>query len=553
MKQYSFFVPKGVDMSKLIAANPPSIINFQIEKVLYILDVMSQIPARNHDIGEENGFVPLNASILRDNIGNRYHQYLDWLVESGVLECNNHFSKEYGISRKYKFTEQYDNPLEEYTIPITKWMEGKVYRESDVPPLGVCDWWEYALEVPLSPNLKNILPAHSSALNQNDSKEYRSWMRSIYPSLFNWYDLSGLHIDKPLANAYNDAQWRFRTHGYKNIDKRWNRKKSMRLPKNPTSQYNSNRYNIFDLASQNHYPRFDSNVMRLYSSLVSMNKELRPTISWHGQPLVAIDISNSQPYLLAALLNRDFWLNDGKVKSTVTLYDLPYHNNYINLYPITNIITLCNFFAKVQPPDIRTFLKIVTSGRFYESLMKLMPPRKNGKAYTREEMKTLMLTVLFSPNDAISQGWAKAKRDFAILFPSINMLIRLIQRTDVANLPCLLQRLESHLMYNHIIPRICCELADIPVFTIHDSIVTTVGNEKRVAHILREELYYATNNMPSYKYEYWNANTLRHDLYWSETLFEYLKDCYSADIMPHSVWLDEWVGGLSTPFIREGG
>ena len=553
MKQYSFFVPKGVDLAKLIAATPPSIPKFRLEKVLYILDVMTQIPARNHDVGDDNGYVPLNASILRDNIGKRYYLYLDWLVKCGVLECNNHFNPDLGISRKYKFTEQYYQPIQECKVPISAWMARKVDIGATVQHPGTQDWWEYATKVPISASLQNKLPAHNSELNQDDREEFYDWMRSLYPSLFRWYDQNGLQIDTHLANSYNDALFRFRTQGYQDIDTRWNRKKAMQLPKSPISQHRSNTYNMADLVRQNYYPHFDPNVMRLYSSIVSMNKELRPAISWQGQPLAAVDISNSQPYLLAALLNPDFWMNDGRDKSTVTIYDLPYHNNYIHLYPTTDIITLCNFLEQTQPPDVKLFKQIVTSGKFYERLAQLLPPPQSGKVYTRSEMKRQMFIVLFTENAAIKQPWAKPKRDFAKLFPSINNLIQLIQTTGAPNLPCLLQRLESHLMFNHIMPRITVELPEAPVFTIHDGIATLQGSERIIARILREELHYATGNIPSYKYECWDAGKLRYDLNWNETLFEYLREYYLSGLGQSDIRYDAWVDGLIIPFTDRSG
>jgi len=532
MSKYTFLVPVGFDLDRLIQTFPPNIALFKPEKVLYILDVLAQVPARNHDAGDDkDGYVPLNASVLRDNIGNKYHLYLDWLVKSGVLECNGYFSVDKQQSRKYKLTPLYDTDVHGCTIDISEWMKRKV--TVPVPAaVNTPNWWEYSLTVPECAALKDKLPTHSSGLNQSEQAEYNDWMRQLYPALFKWYDINGLQIDTTLAAQYNDTLWRLREHAIVDAEKRWNRKSKVWLPKSHTNQLRSNSYNIHDFTRQNYYPHFDPNVLRLYSSLVSFNKEFRPAISWRGAPMVAIDISNSQPYLLAALLTPDFWINDGRGKSTVTLYNLPYHTNYTHLYPIADIITLCNFLEQTQPADVVLFRQIVTSGKFYERLCHMIPKPKGRKPYERADMKTLMFKVLFTKNEAIDQGWAKAKRDFASLFPNVNALIRLIQSTGNANLPCLLQRLESHLMYNHVVPRISCELKDAPIFTIHDSIVTTVGNERRVANILREELYYAIGNMPSYKYEYWNADKIQYALGWYETLFEHVLNCFEQSFAP---------------------
>ena len=82
MIEYTFLVPVGFDLAMLVQSYPPKISPFKPEKVLYIIDVITQIPARNHDAGDdEDGFVPVNADVLRDVIGNKYLHYLKWLVD----------------------------------------------------------------------------------------------------------------------------------------------------------------------------------------------------------------------------------------------------------------------------------------------------------------------------------------------------------------------------------------------------------------------------------------------------------------------------------------
>jgi|GEM_PF-2536890 len=540
MVQHTFLVPQGFDLDALIGSSPPAITNFQREKVLYIVDAISQIPARNKDVGDDRGYVPLNAEILRENIGDRYHEYLKWLIGCGVLECNGHFSVTHSISRKYRFTDAYNAPLTPYKAAISRWMERKVRTYATTGAGGAggvtggLTGWERPIQMLHTSPLYAKLPARNAMLNSKEQQQYHEWMRGAYPAVFRWYDEGGLQIDESLANYYNDAVWRFRTDGYAPIERRWNGKKGAWLTKDPYSQQRSNSYNVLDMQRRTYNAHFDPNVMRLHSTITSMNKEFRPAVSWRGRPLVTVDISNSQPYLLAALLNPDFWANDGMAKSVVTLYDLPYHSNYSHTYPTTDIITLCNFLQSTQPSDMVTFKEIVTSGKFYEQLAKLLPPPAGRVVYTRDEMKRLMFTVLFSSNEAINQGWATHKRAFAKLFPSVNALIRLIQANGNEGLPCLLQRLESHLVFSLILPRIEAELPDTPVFTIHDGVITLKGHERTVARIMREELYYATNNRPSYKYDYWDAGSMQHDLYWDEAMYDEWRS-HMMDMHPYGL------------------
>lgn len=529
MCQHTFFIPKGLDIDALIRKSPPSIPHFRKEKVLYILDVVARISAFNHDVADdEGGYVPINAEILRKNIGDRYYMYLNWLVDCKVLLCNNHFNMVTHESRRYKYVPRYSLGLTKFTMKVSKWMANKVKEDKiDITDEALAQAPNLNLfaEIPRANPLFMKLPA-SQDLTQDEKQKYNSWMRQAMPDVFKWYDEKGLQIDSKLANRYNHSLWQFRTYNYVEREKRWNTKQKCKTEKNPDSQLVGNQYIIYEMEEQRYNCHFDPNIFRLHSSLTYMKKEMRPAVSWKEHPLVGVDISNSQPYLLAALFNPDFWQPKGLGKSTVTLQDLPYNSNYSHLYPIPDIITLCNFFESQQPSDVVLFKQIVASGKFYERLRDLLTPPKSGKRYTREEMKRLMFIVLFTDNMVIKQGWAKSKRDFAKLFPNVCALIELIQQTGAPNLPCLLQRLESHLMFSCILPRINAELPNTPVFTIHDGIITLKDKELAVARILREELYYATNLMPSYKFEHWDSGKLMYDLCCDETLFESICEHY---------------------------
>ncbi len=50
----------------------------------------------------------------------------------------------------------------------------------------------------------------------------------------------------------------------------------------------------------------------------------------------------------------------------------------------------------------------------------------------------------------------------------------------------------------------------VPIFTIHDSIVTTKGNEDFVKRIMEEELTRAIGVPPTLQVEEWRENKLKH-------------------------------------------
>ena len=83
------------------------------------------------------------------------------------------------------------------------------------------------------------------------------------------------------------------------------------------------------------------------------------------------------------------------------------------------------------------------------------------------------------------------------LFPRVAELFRIL-KTEYPNvnmekqhsrLPILLQAIESHIILNKCCKRIWEEREhQVPIFTIHDSIVTTVENVEYVREVMMQEL-----------------------------------------------------------------
>ena len=71
------FIPAALDIDKLLTTLPPAnITNFKRDHLIYILDLITSVPATNKGLELINGFVPIKASILQSRVKN-YRQYLD--------------------------------------------------------------------------------------------------------------------------------------------------------------------------------------------------------------------------------------------------------------------------------------------------------------------------------------------------------------------------------------------------------------------------------------------------------------------------------------------
>ena len=104
----------------------------------------------------------------------------------------------------------------------------------------------------------------------------------------------------------------------------------------------------------------------------------------------------------------------------------------------------------------------------------------------------------------MGQVSAKPKRDFKTHFPEVYEIFRLIKKGNHSLLSHILQRIESTIMIQHVAKRIAKESPDLPIFTIHDSIATTVGNEDYVSTVIQEEALRLTGLNVQLGIEYWD-------------------------------------------------
>ncbi|AHW62351.1 hypothetical protein FH5T_20015 [Draconibacterium orientale] len=67
-----------------------------------------------------------------------------------------------------------------------------------------------------------------------------------------------------------------------------------------------------------------------------------------------------------------------------------------------------------------------------------------------------------------------------------------------------MQRIESEVILRKVVSRIASEKPNLPIFTIHDSVATTVGDEKYVKNVMKEEIKSFTKLNAKFGLEYWD-------------------------------------------------
>lgn len=246
---------------------------------------------------------------------------------------------------------------------------------------------------------------------------------------------------------------------------------------------------INKIANQEFYYSVDENVGRFHSNLTNIKRELRNYITYDGQKLVNIDIKNSQPLFSLLLLQEGFY---AEKEGQFTIHNLP-QSLLLLSSPNTSyshiLIMIVKTLQSIDIQSIDDYVGLVSSGDFYEKMSALVYP---SESFNKQKIKEMIFTVFFSRNKFIGQVGAKPKRDFKTAFPSVYEIFRQLKVKNHTVLAHILQRIESEIIIQRVAKRIASERPELPIFTIHDSVATTDGNEDYVATVIKEEVFNMT-------------------------------------------------------------
>lgn len=439
----------------LIAEHPPLFEKFCRDQLVYILGLINSIPATNKDIRLRNGFVPISSAILQRIIPS-YKKYLDYLIEHGILLTDNWYLKR-DKSKGYKFTRKYSSELLNEVLISSAALKKRIERNRKI------------------------------GLKQ----------RTKYKHLLKWYT-SELSIDWQAAIEFIKNDYRVK----KKDHKLWVSSSSPDY-KDPLRQYYSSQVSIKKIQAGDFSISIDDNVRRLHSTLSNMRGDLRKFLTFAYRGLASVDISNSQPYLSLLLLNSSFWSNrEGlHLLTIVNSYKEVFNNTSI----LSSFVMLCKKAESRTDSDVHRFKELVLNGEFYT----YMASKLGIDVNERKQIKSIVFQVLFTDNRFIGQEEAAPKRVFKQLFPTVYELFSLIKKKDNATLPRLLQRIESHMVLQVITKRISKEKKDLPIFTLHDSVITTIGNEMYVNKVMEEEFEKVMGKAPALKIEHWTKSNDR--------------------------------------------
>lgn len=481
----TFFLPAALDLDVITAQNPINFNPYKQDKLAYLLHKISSIPATNKNLYIVDGYVPLYSKALQDVVDN-YKPYLDYAIEAGILESNERYIVG-GSSKSYRFTATYQGELTEYKPTDFALLQNlrlyqKRQRETVVDHVHLTKWFNPKLKMD-NKKVEDFLDEEYQLKNENENLLDWDASRQKFKSPYQQYLCSKLAAEYITRGEYN--------------------------------------------------LKIDDNVHRFHSNLTNMRGLVRNALTYDGQNLVAVDIKNSQPYFSTFLLDENFWnvnstaINDPFCKSSSEKVDPRelsisfYYKNAFNKLKLKDIKhnikqssiimlgeTMVCLMNKGLKEDKNRFIDLVVAGGLYEYLETAFKRDIGMEGVTRDTAKIAVLQAFFSDNRFIGTEAAKPKKLFSELFPSAYKVFAAIKRNDKTMLPVLLQNIESHFIVEVIARRIAKEHPKLPIFTIHDSIVTTVGNEQLVIDIMDDELTKGVGKAPTLKLEYWNPELI---------------------------------------------
>lgn len=270
--------------------------------------------------------------------------------------------------------------------------------------------------------LEHLVDLHYTALRKSNSRAYPELNKWVYKVRINEAEARAAVEREYTANVQRNKQYAYRARSFGHIEIDKIVKKRIYIRVNSTNG------------------RYDTNFTRLPGYLV-------PYLTINNLPLVEIDIANSQPFFAACSFNPT--------------------------KEIAGIIRKSSLYQKYSPidadkQDIKEYTKLVTSGRFYDFMMRKFDEAKIPY-YDRADFKEKLFLVYFGRVD--TKYTTRAVRLFGQLFPTVASFFTEAKTDQHNQLAILLQKIESYTMLKKVAPAITAKFPELPFITKHDSLL----------------------------------------------------------------------------------
>lgn len=228
---------------------------------------------------------------------------------------------------------------------------------------------------------------------------------------------------------------------------------------------------------------------RLHSNLTNLPKKLRKNLRYDGKPLVEVDIKNCQFYLV--------------IKILINYIKLDCPELYKELIHLDNDLDKLELLKKsVDFGNIGLYIKDATSLEFYENIANEYSQKHNVK-FTRDDVKEHLFKSIFSKSNYRSNLKILFKEMYPLVYEIIDYKKKnnKLKKDKHKAISKSLQQLESGLVLRNVCKN---ELLDnVPLFTIHDAILTTEEHVALVKDIIENTLCHNIYFKPNVEIEYY--------------------------------------------------
>ena len=255
---------------------------------------------------------------------------------------------------------------------------------------------------------------------------------------------------------------------------------------------------------------------RVHTSVTNLPKELRCCLTMDGQHLAGLDLANSQPLICGIVAQRFATSPNARRRMQERRYDhrtTPYVRQELvamrkhpavsqaqdgnrglgseanqpgelspimwRIQPSSAVNT--GVFSRRQlpsgaPVDLIRYLAVCEEGQLYEHLME--------PGDDRDELKVQVFRDVFFGR---AGSWSPLMRRFDHEFPTVAEMLRSLKRRDYKHSSRSMQSYESTLFIAIICERMRKERPDVPIFTIHDCILTVADHAEYVREVILDE------------------------------------------------------------------
>ncbi len=454
-KRKAVFIPENLNIQDLLRDLRPKGFRPHPDRLRYLIGLFTELPSVDKRLlkkiqqAKEPIFIPLSSQLLKKKIHN-YEMYLEYLINAEVIECDNHYIKG-GKSKGYRLTTKYQTKV----------------KKEDIQEV-------------------TLLDRNQADLGDEQDAPSFTRMKTFF---------EGLEIDYNAATSLLDEQY-----------------ETSLISKQSHScipLYNSHKVMLDRISTKDYFFTRDSFSGRFHTSLTNLKSDYRKFLTYEKMNLVSIDLSNAQALLALNLLQENFYSGEGE--TTLINLDKISVNNQYNIQspfqqPSFKLIYPIMCGTSVTPAikeELDLYTKFAVSGQFYELCCEQFQPYYEAEI-SRDQVKRILFSVLFSENNE-NLEYIEANKDvFRQLFPFITSVFEAWKAIDHKQLSKVIQRIESFLFLDCIVPRVFEEIGQIPIFTIHDSLVTLEEFVDCVEGIMYDEIKRLIGFTPNFKTEAWS-------------------------------------------------